>query len=227
MTSGPRCSRTCMARQRHQVHRAAVQPQPVLRGFGAQPARQAVGGLDQQELAVVVPHPAPVSARGSGAAVAAHAPTLRGHQQRHVCTHATGTRARAAPPGGDREGAGQLQQQPHHQPLVLHVVPKADAAPQVRRHGSLSSRRSSGVAPPGAASPGPLPRRLPLRAEVQAEAVALPDVAAQRGQHVLQQLGAQRLQLGCSARGGGGCRQRRQRRRWRVAHQQRRVACRG
>ena len=46
------------ARQRHQVDRASMQPHPVLRCLRLQPAGQPIGGLNQQELPVVVPHPA-------------------------------------------------------------------------------------------------------------------------------------------------------------------------
>lgn len=49
---------TFEAGRRHQVDPPAVQPHPVLRGFRLEPARQAVGGLNQQELAVIVPHAA-------------------------------------------------------------------------------------------------------------------------------------------------------------------------
>jgi len=43
------------AGQRQQVQRAAAQPQPVARALRLEPARQRVRGLDQQELAIVVP----------------------------------------------------------------------------------------------------------------------------------------------------------------------------
>ncbi len=98
------------AGQRQQVQRAGAQPQPVARALRLEPARQRVRGLDQQELAVVVPHAR--GRAGDGLGQAAQQPggkplVVDGVPKAQAAPQAGQRRLRRPAPGRRRGGGGR------------------------------------------------------------------------------------------------------------------------